>query len=83
MYIQLTVITINYNNKEGLQRTFDSVICQTVKEFEWVVIDGESTDGSKELIEQHADYVDYRVSEPDGGIYHAMNRGLRLLMAII
>lgn len=72
----LSIITINYNNKEGLQKTIKSVVSQTVKEFEWVVIDGGSTDGSKELIEKYSNYIDYYVSEPDKGIYNAMNKGI-------
>lgn len=72
----VSVITINYNNREGLQRTIDSVICQTSKDFEWIVIDGGSTDGSKELIEKYAAHIAYWVSEPDKGIYNAMNKGI-------
>lgn len=74
---KLTIITINYNNKEGLQKTIDSVISQTLKEFEWIIIDGGSYDGSKELIEHYAEYFSYWVSEPDRGIYHAMNKGVK------
>ena len=51
--MKLSIITINYNNKEGLQKTIDSVVSQTWRDFEWIVIDGGSTDGSKELIEQY------------------------------
>lgn len=72
----LSIITINYNNKAGLQKTIDSVITQTFKDFEWIIIDGGSTDGSKELIEQYSQYITYWVSEPDNGIYHAMNKGI-------
>lgn len=74
--MKLSIITINYNNKDGLQKTIDSVITQTYKDFEWIIIDGGSTDGSKELIEQYADYITYWVSEPDKGIYNAMNKGI-------
>ena len=75
--MRLSIITINYNNKDGLKKTIDSVISQTYKDFEWVIIDGGSTDGSKELIEQYADYITYWVSEPDKGIYNAMNKGIK------
>ena len=57
--MRLSVVTINYNNKAGLRKTIDSVIAQTCKNFEWIVIDGGSTDGSKELIEQYQDYITY------------------------
>jgi len=73
---KLSIITINLNNREGLQKTIDSVIAQTYKDFEWIVIDGGSTDGSKELIEQYAAHITYWVSEPDNGIYNAMNKGI-------
>lgn len=74
--MKLSIITVNYNNREGLQRTIDSVVSQTFRDFEWIVIDGGSTDGSKELIKQYADHFSYWVSEPDKGIYNAMNKGI-------
>ncbi len=73
---KLSIITINYNNKEGLEKTIKSVVNQTHKDIEYVVIDGGSTDGSKELIEQHKQSITYWVSERDKGIYHAMNKGI-------
>lgn len=76
--MRLSIITINYNNCKGLQRTIDSVVSQTFRDFEWIVIDGGSTDGSKELIEQYANHFAYWVSEPDKGIYHAMNKGIKV-----
>lgn len=74
--MKFSIITINYNNCEGLRRTLESVVNQTCRDFEYIVIDGGSTDGSKELIEQYADRIDYWVSEPDKGIYNAMNKGI-------
>lgn len=74
--MQLSLITINYNNREGLKKTIDSVVAQTFKDFEWIVIDGGSTDGSRELLEQYAEHFTYWVSEPDKGIYNAMNKGI-------
>lgn len=74
--MRLSIITINYNNCEGLKKTIDSVLAQTCNDFEWIVIDGGSTDGSRELLEQHASHFDYWVSEPDKGIYNAMNKGI-------
>lgn len=76
--MKLSIITVNLNNKDGLQKTIDSVISQTFKDYEWIVIDGGSTDGSKELIEKYSDYITYWVSEPDKGIYNAMNKGIRV-----
>lgn len=77
--MKLSIITINYNNVEGLRRTIDSVLCQTWKYFEWIFIDGGSTDGSKELIEKTAaecPNVSYWCSEPDKGVYNAQNKGI-------
>ena len=76
--MKLSIITINLNNKVGLQKTIDSVIAQTYKNFEWIIIDGGSTDGSKELIEKNAKFISYWVSELDKGIFHAMNKGIRI-----
>lgn len=77
----LSIVTINYNNAEGLKKTLASVAAQTVTEFEHVVVDGGSTDGSADIIREYAESVQYPVrwvSEPDKGIYNAMNKGLRM-----
>ena len=76
MSVRLTIITINYNNKEGLIKTFESIKKQTWSDFEFLVIDGGSTDGCKELIESN-NQIDYWVSEKDSGVYNAMNKGIR------
>ena len=76
--MKLSIITVNLNNKDGLQKTINSVISQTFKDFEWIIIDGGSTDGSKELIENYSDRLTYWVSEPDKGIYNAMNKGIKM-----
>jgi glycosyltransferase involved in cell wall biosynthesis len=75
--MKLSIITINYNHVEGLRRTIESVLAQTSNDYEFVVIDGGSTDGSVDVIKEYADKIDYWVSEPDGGIYPAMNKGVR------
>lgn len=74
--MRLSIITINYNNHDGLQKTINSVVAQTYHDFEWIIIDGGSTDGSRELIEEFASHFAYWVSEPDKGIYNAMNKGI-------
>ena len=74
--MKLSIITINYNNLEGLKRTYESVVSQTCQDFEWIIIDGGSTDGSKEFIEEHQDKFAYWCSEPDKGVYNAMNKGI-------
>ena len=74
--MRYSIITINYNDKEGLSRTIKSVINQTSKDFEYIVIDGGSTDGSVDIIKQNADHINYWVSEKDKGVYNAMNKGI-------
>ena len=74
--MKLSVITINYNNALGLKKTVASVFDQTLNDFEYIVIDGGSTDGSKELIEENSSKLAYWVSEPDCGVYQAMNKGI-------
>ena len=74
--MKLSIITINYNNCDGLRKTIESVVNQTCHEFEYIIIDGGSTDGSVDVIKQYADKIDYWVSEPDKGIYNAMNKGI-------
>lgn len=75
--MKLSVITINYNNKEGLHRTIDSIRNQATHNFEYIIIDGGSTDGSVDIIKENVDIIDYWVSERDHGIYEAMNKGVR------
>ena len=74
----LSIITINFNNLEGLKKTMASVLGQTWTAFEYIVIDGGSTDGSAAYIESQKDKIDYWVSEPDSGIYNAMNKGIKV-----
>lgn len=74
--MKLSIITINYNNLNGLKKTVDSVLSQTWRDFEWIIIDGGSTDGSKEFIEDHQDKFSFWCSKPDKGVYHAMNKGI-------
>ncbi len=74
--VELSIITINLNDKVGLSRTIDSIINQDFKEFELIIIDGGSSDGSFEVIEQNKANINYWVSEKDNGIYDAMNKGV-------
>lgn len=76
--MKITIITINYNNRNGLERTLRSVKEQNEHSFEYIVIDGGSTDGSLDLILDNSDIIDKWVSERDNGIYHAMNKGVSL-----
>ena len=74
---KISIITINYNDLKGLQKTFNSVVNQSNKDFEYLVIDGGSSDGGKEFLEQNSDQLAYWISEKDSGIYNAMNKGIR------
>lgn len=74
--MKLSIITVNFNNKIGLQRTIESVIHQTFKDYEFIVIDGGSTDGSLDVLKNYSKHLTYWVSEPDGGIYQGMNKGI-------
>lgn len=72
----LSIITVCYNNKDGLKKTIDSVRNQTFKDYEFIVIDGGSNDGSKDVIEANKDLFSFWCSESDGGIYQGMNKGI-------
>lgn len=76
----LSIITINYNNATGLQKTMESVLRQTSKDFEYIIIDGASKDDSLNVIQNYkisnSQIFNY-ISEPDSGIYNAMNKGIK------
>lgn len=75
--MRLSIITINRNNAQGLQRTIQSVVSQSDKDMEYIVVDGASTDESVSVIKSFADQYSIRwVSERDKGIYNAMNKGI-------
>lgn len=75
--MKLSIITINWNNANGLQKTIQSVVSQTFQDFEYVIIDGSSKDRSVEIIQHFAKQFPINwVSEPDKGIYNAMNKGI-------
>lgn len=75
--MKYSIITINYNNKNGLEKTIQSVLGQTSHDYQFIIIDGGSTDGSIDIIKQNAENIDYWISEPDGGRYPAMNKGIK------
>lgn len=86
--MKLSIITINYNNAAGLKNTLDSVASQTCTDFEHIIVDGASTDGSVEIIREYEQFLASNlsplasrlkwISEKDTGIYNAMNKGVRL-----
>ena len=78
--MKVSIVTINYNNADGLQRTIKSVVNQTCHDYEYVIVDGGSKDRSKRIIEEYANnhHDVIWVSETDNGIYNAMNKGTRM-----
>src|SRR5690554_2808646 len=82
--IKLSVITVNLNNAAGLSKTLESVASQTFTNYEHIIIDGGSTDGSVDIIKDYERKFNgapghlYWVSEPDKGIYNAMNKGIKV-----
>lgn len=70
-----SVITICYNEIGSIRSTCDSIVSQSFKDFDWIVIDGASTDGTFEILREYSSLIRHLVSEPDAGIYNAMNKG--------
>jgi glycosyltransferase involved in cell wall biosynthesis len=75
--MKLSIITVNKNNAQGLEKTIESVVCQKFTNYEYIIIDGNSTDNSVDIIKKYSDSIHYWISEPDTGIYNAMNKGIR------
>ena len=73
---KISIITINYNNSSGLGATIQSVVNQSYPNIEYVVIDGDSSDNSLDIIKSYESEINFWISEPDCGIYNAMNKGL-------
>ena len=73
---KITVITVVYNNVSGIKDTLDSFVAQSWNNKELIVIDGGSTDGTWEVVNSYSESISYKCSEPDGGIYDAMNKGI-------
>lgn len=74
----VTIITVCWNSARTIEQTIRSVLNQTYDNIEYIVIDGNSTDGTLDILHKYEAEVDYYVSEPDDGLYHAMNKGLEL-----
>lgn len=73
----ISIITVTYNAARVLEPTIQSIIRQTFSQYEYIIIDGGSTDGTLDIIRKYAPHIHYRISEPDKGLYDAMNKGLQ------
>lgn len=76
--MRITIITVCYNRKATIEQAIKSVLSQNYHDIEYIIIDGNSTDGTKEIIESYRDRISQFVSEPDKGMYDAINKGLKL-----
>ncbi len=74
----LSIITVVFNAKDTIENTIKSVAHQNYRNFEYIIVDGESTDGTLSIIDKYQDSIDCIISEPDSGIYDAMNKGVSL-----
>ena len=75
---KITIITVVKNNKQSIERCIKSVIKQKYKNIEYIVVDGNSSDGTKQIINKYKSKIDFYVSENDLGIWDAMNKGISL-----
>lgn len=71
-----TIVTVSYNCCSLIEKTIKSVLQQDYHDTEYIIIDGESTDGTVEIIKKYAQHLAFWCSEPDGGIYQGMNKGI-------
>jgi glycosyltransferase involved in cell wall biosynthesis len=76
--MRITVITVCYNRKATIEKAIKSVLEQNYHNIEYIIIDGNSSDGTKEIIESYRDRISQYISEPDKGMYDAINKGLKL-----
>ncbi len=76
--MRITIITVCYNRKATIGKAINSVLEQDYDDVEYIIVDGNSTDGTKEIIESYGDRISRYISEPDKGMYDAINKGLKL-----
>jgi len=74
----VSIITIVYNGSETLAKTIESIACQTYANIEYIIVDGNSTDGTQKIIKQYEQYISNWISEADKGLYDAMNKGIKM-----
>ncbi len=76
--MKVSIITVSFNSDKTIEQTIQSVIGQTYSNIEYIIVDGGSTDGTMGIVKKYQDNIEYVVSEPDNGIYDAMNKGLKI-----
>lgn len=76
--VKFSIVTIVYNGEKEIERTIQSVINQSYKDYEYILIDGASNDGTMQIVDKYKEYFTRIISEPDNGIYNAMNKGLKM-----
>lgn len=76
--IVVSIITVVYNGEKYLRQTIDSVLNQSYENIEYIIVDGGSTDGTLGIVKEYGDSIDTFISEPDKGLYDAMNKGIKL-----
>ena len=81
--LKISIITVAFNSENTIRDTIKSIVNQDYKNIEYIVIDGNSTDDTNQIVREFADNVDIHISEDDEGIYDAMNKELSLLVEIL
>jgi glycosyltransferase involved in cell wall biosynthesis len=76
--LKISIITVSFNARAKIKHCIESVLAQSYSNIEYIIIDGGSTDGTSQVIDQYKQHIDFFVSEPDKGIYDAMNKGIAL-----
>tara|TARA_B000000565_G_C23758137_1_gene367310 strand:+ start:668 stop:1432 length:765 start_codon:yes stop_codon:yes gene_type:complete len=76
--MRLSLITVCFNSEKTIKKTLDSIESQSYKNIEYIIIDGQSTDNTNEIIKSHKKKIDIHISEPDEGIFDAYNKGIRV-----
>ena len=74
----ISIITVVYNNAAFIEQCIKSVLSQTYQHIEYIIVDGGSTDGTRQIIEKHRQQISKYISESDGGMYYALNKGINL-----
>ena len=78
LHPKFSIITVTYNAAKVLDHTIQSIVTQTYKNTEYIIVDGGSTDGTLDIIQKYKEHIHTVVSEPDNGLYDAMNKGIKL-----